>query len=150
MVLKTYWINLVSLKNINIWPNDWPKLASMPIFGHTNFWASWVEIFVMGLLSIDWLKEIQSTMLDFRFWFFGPILAGRWAWSPQGNLGPYNPTKKLAQWVAPLGELLFWEPVFKIFRAEPPPSIRLDFNCKNQKLSPYLSIFTKNYLYLDH
>ena len=34
------------------------------------------------LLSIDLWWEIQVMMLIFDFWFFGPLLAGKWAWPP--------------------------------------------------------------------
>ena len=39
---------------------------------------------------------------------------------PPNGLGPPNPTKKLAHWMELLGQLLSRNPVFEIFRGEPP------------------------------
>ena len=63
--------------------------------------------------------------LNFRFQFFGPLLAEKWAWPPRRRLriwGPQNPTKRLAHLELLLGHLLSENRVPKLL--DPGPSLR--------------------------
>ena len=59
------------------------------------------------------------------FWAtFGGKMGVDTTCAPNG-LGPSNPTKKLAHWMDLLGQPLFRNHVFEIFRGEPPHPLKL-------------------------
>ena len=92
----------------------------MAIFGHTFFghnsaifWANRAEVFYGGsgdhYLSIG---EEKSKMLVFVFWFFGPLLAGKWAWPPRTDS---KPDQKVGQLGGPFGPTAISKSCFRNF-----------------------------------
>ena len=90
---------------------------TQPFLGQFD-WKFWLEL--MRLLSIDKWWEIQVIMLTFQFSFFGPLLAGKWAW-------PLWPgSSKPDQKVGPLGGPFGSTAISKFSRVNPIP---LNFYC---------------------
>ena len=125
---------LVSFKNIHIRP----KMALMPIFGDTFFGHNSAISWPIGLRNFMVVSDEKSKLwcLFFIFWAtFGGKMDVATMRASDG-LGPPNPTKKLANWVELLGQPLFRNHVFEIFRGKPllkvgsapPPPSKKTFN----------------------
>ena len=70
-------------------------------------------------------------MLTFHFWAaFGGKMGVATTHAPN-SMGPPNPSKKSVHWVDLLDQPLSLNPVFEIFRPEPPPLIVKISNFEN-------------------
>ena len=124
------WINLVSLKNFDIWPHYGPAIPYMPICRHTFFGHNSASFGLIGLLilwefrrllSSDELWEILFIILDFF-----TTLAEEWVWPPGKSLIAWGLKTQPKSWVGllVLNQLLFRKCVFKIFGLEPPSPLQ--------------------------
>ena len=86
-------IKLVALKNIDSWHT---------YFGHNSAILGPIGLKIYGNSGDYYLSisEEKVMMLTFNFWFFGPLLAGKWAWptrtplifKPNQKVGPLDET----------------------------------------------------------
>ena len=125
-----YRINLVSLKNINIWPSYRPKLTSetrvCPYMGirfsaiTQPFLTNQAEILygysIKGPLSIDHTSTIAPRSLFLN----APILGGKWAWPPRRRHMVFRQQTQPKSW---LTGYTFWvnHNLEIVFPPPPPP-----------------------------
>ena len=109
---------LISIIKNHIWPSYGQNGSHAHIWANVfgNFWANWAEIYY-GSSRDHYLSMLIFQLLIFRATFGGKMGVSTTR-APNG-LGPPNSTKKLAQWVDPLGQPLSRNHVFEIFRGEP-------------------------------
>ena len=97
-------------------------MACMPIFEYTffgDFWTNWARK-IVGAQETIRNQGFEAYFSFFIFWdTFGGKIGVATTRAPD-DLGPQNPTTKLAHWVDFLGRLLSRKCVFKIFSPEPP------------------------------
>ena len=98
---------LVSFKNIYIWPSYGQKMARMPIFGLSFFGHNSA---ISGPIGLKVFKGVQETIIYrlvmrnlsydayFSVLFFGPLLAGKWAWPPRASLMVWGLHTQLKSW----------------------------------------------------
>ena len=92
------------------------KNIKIMVSHHQSIDSSLLILFTMNKFQSDWTKNSWVS-------YFGGKMGIAATVAPKG-LGPKDPTKKLAQWMDLLGQMLSRKPVLKIFGPEPPPSLK--------------------------